>query len=378
MNRRLLSLVLLLLFLLAVPAHAHKPSDSYLNLQVEGQTFKGQWDIALRDLDYAIGLDGNQDGAITWGELRSRHAEIIAYVLPRLTARQDGVRCVMEATGQAVDNHTDGAYSVLYFTGHCPGAAAGILELSYQLFFDLDPTHRGLLHLTYQNQTQTAIFRPDATTQRMALSAPFSLRPFFNFAREGIGHILAGFDHLLFLLALLLPSVLKYHQGKWEAVPHFRLALLDVLKIVSAFTVAHSITLSFAAVGIIQLPSRWVESAIALSVVLSALNNLRPLFEGRRWMVAFAFGLIHGFGFASVLMDMGLPQGSRVLALVGFNLGVEIGQIAVVSLFLPAAYLMRRSWFYRRCVLAPGSVGVAALASVWLVERIFNAKWLAF
>lgn len=365
MKRLLLFIVLVFT---SVSAYAHKPSDSYLNIQVEDRKFSGQWDIALRDLDYAIGLDGNQDGAITWGELRGRHPEIVAYVLPRLVARREGVRCAIEPTEQAVDYHTDGAYSVLRFTGDCP-ADVRVLELSYQLFFDLDPTHRGLLYLTHQNQTQTAIFRPDEATQRIELATPSSLRSFFGFSREGIGHILAGFDHLLFLLALLLPSVLKYRQGRWEALDDFRPALADVLKIVSAFTVAHSITLSTTALGIVQLPSRWVESAIALSVVLSALNNLRPRFEGRRWMVAFAFGLIHGFGFASVLMDLGLPQGSRMLALVGFNLGVEIGQIAVVSFFLPVAYLMRRSWFYQRCVLASGSVGVAVLASVWLLER---------
>jgi hypothetical protein len=149
-----------------------------------------------------------------------------------------------------------------------------------------------------------------------------------------------------------------------------------VVKIVSAFTVAHSITLSAATLAIVHLPSRWVESAIAASVVLAALNNLFPVVQGRRWVVAFGFGLIHGFGFASVLADLGLPQGATVLALVGFNLGVEVGQLAVVAVFLPLAYGLRRSWVYERVVLVPGSVLIAMVALVWLVERAFNLKLL--
>ena len=147
---------------------------------------------------------------------------------------------------------------------------------------------------------------------------------------------------------------------------------------VTAFTVAHSITLSLATLGWISLPSRWVESAIAASVVLAALNNVWPVFHGRRWIVAFGFGLIHGFGFASVLADLGLPQGALALALLGFNVGVELGQLAIVAAFLPLAYLLRRSAFYQRAVMRAGSLLIAALAAAWLVERVFDLKLLPF
>ena len=154
--------------------------------------------------------------------------------------------------------------------------------------------------------------------------------------------------------------------------------LLDVLKIVTAFTLARSITLSLATLRVMTLPSRVVESAIATSVVLSALNNIFPLIEGRRWMVAFAFGLIHCFGFASVLANPGLPQDALLLALVGFNLGVEGGQLAIVSAFLPLAYFMRNTLFYRRIVLFAGSLCIMLLALVWLVERAFDLKLPGF
>jgi len=136
--------------------------------------------------------------------------------------------------------------------------------------------------------------------------------------------------------------------------------------------VAHSITLSLAALGVVSLPSRLVESAIAASVVLAALNNVRPVVYGGRWVLAFAFGLIHGFGFASVLTDLGLPQGSLLLALVAFNVGVEVGQLAIVAVFLPIAYALRDTRFYRHAILTGGSVLVAVLAALWLVERAFN------
>ena len=189
-------------------------------------------------------------------------------------------------------------------------------------------------------------------------------------------HIWIGFDHILFLLSLLLPAVLFWQRPRWLPVATLRVAVVDVLKIVTAFTVAHSITLSLAALGFVSLPSRWVESAIAASVVLAALNNLYPVVQGRRWAVAFGFGLIHGFGFASVLADLGLPQGALALALLGFNLGVELGQMAIVAVFLPLAFALRRTDFYRWGVFTAGSLVIVLLAMVWLAERVLDIKLL--
>lgn len=369
--------VLWLLALCAPVALAHKPSDSYLALAVDGATVRGQWDIALRDLDYAIGLDGDGNGEITWGEVRARHAEIAAYALARLSLELDGGSCAAQATEHLVDHHTDGAYAVLRFTADCPRSGAA-LTLGYRLFADLDPQHRGLLRLEHEGATRTAVLGPDAPLQRFELRAPDRIAQFLDYGREGVWHIWIGFDHILFLLSLLLPAVLAYADRRWQAVERFKPAFWDVLKIVTAFTVAHSITLSLAALGVITLPTRLTESAIALSVVLASLNNVFPLFRGRRWMVAFGFGLIHGFGFASVLADLGLPRDALLLALVGFNLGVEAGQLAIVAAFLPVAFALRRTVFYRRVVMTGGSLLICALASVWLAERAFDLKLPGF
>jgi hypothetical protein len=375
-------LALLLGLLVGGAAQAHKPSDSYLAVTVQNGQISGRWDIALRDLDFAIGLDADGDGNITWGEVRAQHAAIAAYAAARLKLQADGADCPIEIGAQLVDEHTDGAYTVMPLRFACPQAgspgAPAALTLRYTLFADIDPQHRGLLNLNAGGVTRTALFGPQEAQQTFTLAETSPWKQLLDYGREGVWHIWIGFDHILFLLSLLLPAVGVWARQRWRPVDTFSLALWDVLRIVTAFTVAHSITLSLATLGLVSLPSRLVESSIAASVVLAALNNVWPVFHARRWMVAFAFGLIHGFGFASVLVDLGLPQGALALALLGFNLGVEAGQLAIVAAFLLLAYPVRRSAFYRLVVLLGGSLLIAAIAAAWLVERAFNLKLLPF
>jgi hypothetical protein len=391
--------------LLAGPARAHKPSDSYLSLIVTDPAapIAGRWDIALRDLDFALGLDADGNGEITWGEVRVRHDAIAAYALARLAVEADGRACALKAGAQQVDQHSDGAYTVLNFTLDCAqpaqgggtGAGSGgggghgggvqALTLSYRLFADIDPQHRGLLRLDTGGVSRTAIFSPEAARQTFTLAEVSRWTQFVDYVREGVWHIWVGFDHVLFLLSLLLPAVLvrvpgpggQRRGGHWAPVDSLRAAALDVLKIVTAFTLAHSITLSLATLGVVALPTRWVEATIAASVVLAALNNVFAVVGERRWAVAFAFGLIHGFGFASVLADLGLAQGTLALALVGFNVGVELGQLVIVVLFLPLAFTLRLSRFYRWGIFIGGSLLIAALAGIWFVERAFLLKLIA-
>ena len=192
---------------------------------------------------------------------------------------------------------------------------------------------------------------------------------FDEYLRAGVWHIWSGIDHLLFLLSLLLPAVLLRRGNRWQAVPMAAPAFVNIVKVVTAFTLAHSITLSLAAFDVIRLPSRLTESVIAASIIIAALNNVFPRVTEGRWRIAFAFGLLHGFGFASVLAEMGLPTGARLVSLVAFNLGVEAGQLAVVLAIMPLAYLFRSTAFYRRGVMPWGSSAIACLALVWFVQR---------
>jgi HupE / UreJ protein len=374
------ALLCTLLAMCATPAIAHKASDSYLVLNVKGQEVSGQWDIALRDIDFAIGLDANSDGEITWGEVQVRHADIAAWALGRLTLQRES-DCTIKVAEHLVDTHTDGTYAVLRLTGTCPSGTQA-LALNYRLLFDIDALHRGLLRLDLDGVPHTAVLAPDTGVLTIKAGETSRLAQFGQYLVEGVWHIWIGFDHILFLLALLLPavlvsSVLINNARIWTGVPTFRVALTEVLWVVTAFTIAHSITLTLAALQIISLPSRWVESAIAASVVLAAVNNLYPVVERKRWLVAFTFGLIHGFGFASVLTELGLPKDALVLSLLGFNLGVEIGQLAIVAVFLPVAFLLRNTVLYRKGVFIGGSILTMLVALVWLVERVLNLKLIS-
>jgi HupE / UreJ protein len=374
------ALIALLTAILVPTAWAHKPSDSYLTINVKAAAIEGQWDIALRDLDFALTLDADGNGELTWGEVRARHADIAAYATQRLAVTADDKPCSLSIGEQQIDEHTDGLYSVLPLALQCEAASPTRVALNYTLFAELDPQHRGLLNLSARGASRSAVLGPQQAAQSFELGEIDRWRQFIDYVREGVWHIWIGLDHILFLLSLLLPSVLVWQAGqrKWQAVNSFREAFVDVLKVVTAFTLAHSITLSLAALGIIELPSRLVESVIAASIVVAALNNIWPRVIGRLWMVAFGFGLVHGFGFASVLADLGLPRDALVLALVGFNVGVELGQLAIVIVFLPLAYALRRTLFYRRWVMVGGSVLIALLAAVWLLERAFGLKLLPF
>lgn len=370
-------------------ALAHKPSDSYLTLsatssvqptnqQPQGLTVAVRWDIALRDLDYVLQLDRDGNGELTWGETRQREADIIRLATSGLQIKGDNLPCPWAvAAPMALDKHSDGTYAVLSFIATC-ATQLKVLSVQYNLFFDVDPSHRGLVQWLaptatgVEPQAQALVFSIDNATQALALVNGGWWQTLRQYAIDGIWHIWIGYDHILFLLSLLLPAVLIRRNNDWEPAQTLSRSAIETLKVVTAFTLAHSVTLSLAALQIISLPSRLIESVIAASVVLAALNNLRGTVDKRRWIMAFVFGLIHGFGFASVLADLGLPQNALVFALIGFNGGVELGQLAIVAVFLPLAFWLRATPFYRKGVMTGGSLIVALLASWWLIQRAFD------
>lgn len=356
--------------------NAHIASNGFLTLNVAGSNVAGTIELAMRDAELAIGLDSNRDGRVTWGEARSRQRDLELYVRSKLSV-SDGAShaaaggasgCSMEFAPLEVNDRVDGNYLWLPFTATC-GSRLTRLAIDYRLLQDIDPSHRGLLSLTAWGATQTGVLGGASAARLITLDNPSAWRAFAGYLRIGVWHIWSGIDHLLFLLSLLLPAVLKRRNTQWEAVPLAKSALINILKVVTAFTLAHSITLSLAAFDVVRLPSRLTESVIAASIIVAALNNIFPKVTEARWRIAFAFGLLHGFGFASVLADMGLPPGARVLSLVSFNLGVELGQLAVVLAVMPLAYAVRATAFYRRTVMQWGSSAIAALALVWLVQR---------
>jgi hypothetical protein len=367
---------ILVLLLAASTAWAHKPSDAHVRLAVSGDEITGRIDVALRDLDGALVLDADGDGAITWGELQVATPRVVAYLEQRFSI----AGCRITFARAALVDLSDGTYWAAPLSAAC--ARTEEITIEYRLLFDIDASHRGLVHVG----EQTLIIRDGApVTAKLGARTSFS-----SFVVEGIWHIWAGLDHVLFLVCLILPAVFPrrrppaeprrvpvgWRQGKGqgrargEATDDVSLgvAARDVLEIVTAFTLAHSITLVISAVGFVQLPSRFVETAIALSVVAAAVNNLLSAIDAR-WAVAFALGLLHGFGFSSVLVDLGLPSSELVGSLLGFNLGVEIGQMAIVVALLPVLYIIRRTYAYQ-AVLWAGSGLTAVIAAIWTVQRM--------
>jgi hypothetical protein len=339
---------------------------------------RGEWHLALRDLEDAIGLDANEDNVITWEELNGRRQAVFAYAVSRLHIEGDATPGKIRMGELLVDNHSDGSYAVLRFA--VEGLqGAGSIKISYRALFDLDKKHRGLLRLEREGSTQLAVFAPETSSQQFDLTFGLINQVCVStFIKEGIWHIWHGSDHVLFLLALLLPGVLRRSNGAWEPVVAPGPAIASILKIVTAFTVAHSITLSLAATGVVQFSAKWIEPAIAASVIIAAVNNLVPVFPERGWLAAFAFGLLHGFGFANALADLGLRHGQLAESLFGFNFGVELGQLAIVAVFLPPALWLRHLLFYVRFVVRLGSGAIVVIASTWFAERVLDSKWLPF
>jgi hypothetical protein len=394
----------LLVSLIAAPcAFAHKPSDSYLTLTAQGARVSVRWDVALRDLEPELGLDVNDDGALSWGEVRTRANDMAAFIMPQLgVSAQDRV-CTpvpvpqplpgtlggvsLISVGPGIDLslavHSDGTYVVLQYQLQCPGLADA-LSVDYHLFAASDPTHRGIVRVAAFDSTSRstpvaslAVLGPGDSHHVFSLTASSRISILRGFIVEGIWHIWLGFDHVLFLLTLLLPSVLLAATARVSRRASFNVTILDVLKIVTAFTVAHSLTLTLAVLGWVSLPSRMVESGIALTVFLGALNNLAPVILKRRWIAAFVFGLIHGFGFAGALKSLQLPSSELAISLFGFNVGVELGQLAIVTAFVPLAFSVRYTQFYRQGIVRGGSIAIALIAAAWFIERVWDVTLLA-
>lgn len=375
MKLYLSSLFLLYCLCLSSPCLAHKPSDSYLFLQENGSM---RWDIALRDLEQAIGLDTNQDAQITWGEVKLQETAISAYAFSRLSMQQNNQSCALSLQDLQLDEHTDGVYAVLRLQPTCSLAVDVNLDFNYQLLFDIDPTHRGiLLDQRAGISSSSMIFSKSQPSLSIVPQEISQWSTFVSYIGEGVYHIWIGLDHLLFISMLILPAVLIVKNHRWEQVSSFRPAFLNLLKVITAFTIAHSITLSVATLNLVSLPSRLVESAIALSIIVLALNIFYPIVKHDQWWLAFSFGLLHGFGFASVLMELEMPQSALIQALLGFNLGVELGQLMLVLLVFPLAYLLRSSKLYQVPILYGSAALTFILASIWFVERAFDTAFFA-
>ena len=361
--------------LLVGSAMAHSSSNSYLTLSAADKQLTLRADIHLRDIDLIFDLDSNRDGQITWGETQSRSAEINTWLAQGIQLSASGRICTLGAPDLQASQHADGTYLSAQWAASCSGMAdvsSADLTLRYGLIFAQDNLHRGLLKVDFPGYQSSALLSPERPEAQVSQADSSALKVFGRYVVEGVWHIWIGIDHILFLLSLLVLAPLQPSRQRvtqWRAAAQARPVVLDVLAVVTAFTVAHSITLGLSILKWLEPSADLIEPAIALSVVLAALNNLFGWSALKRWRLAFVFGLVHGFGFANVLLDLGLPTSALAAALGGFNVGVELGQLAIVLAFLPLAWWLRTTLFYRWVVVAGGSLAIVVLGSFWTLER---------
>lgn len=365
----------------SLAAQAHQSSDAYLRAGSDGDgRLTLQAEVALRDLDLLLDLDADGDGRLRWGEVRARETDIAAHLAAVL--RVDKGRCTLRARpGLALDRKADGSYAVLRFDSDC--AVAGAPHIDYGLLRGVDPTHRGLLLAVDGEGRPTGALRSlapggpavplldgpaDEDTNTDASVAVATTTGFFA---NGLHHILIGADHVLFLVCLMLPLLLRSDASPagWSG------RAWPLLGLVTAFTLGHSITLGLASWRLVSAPAGLIEPLIALTIALTAVDNLRPFLGRQRALAAFAFGLIHGFGFAGPLLELDLAPWTMAAALLQFNLGVEAGQLLVVAVAMLLLWPLREGRAARP-LLQGGSAFAGLLALLWLGERVLDVKLL--
>lgn len=354
-------------------ALAHSSSNSFLTLSPTDAGLSLRLDVSVRDADMVFDLDRDGDGQVIWSEVLSQTTSIQADLQSHIQLQRAGEVCPLRDANLQASQHGDGTYISVLWRVECTGSATEPLELHYTWLFDRDPLHRGLVKHEVDGQLATALLSPERPRITLSSRALSAWQLLGRYVIEGVWHIWIGLDHVLFLISLLLLAPLIKQGGRsshWRGHSSFRQVAIDVFKVVTAFTLAHSITLALSVLQMVRPPPEYIEPAIALSVSLAAFNNLLGAQSMKRWPVAFVFGLIHGFGFANVLLDLGLPASALVMALGGFNLGVELGQLAIVLAFLPIAWVLRHTPFYRWVLVNAGSITIGLLGAYWTFERM--------
>jgi hypothetical protein len=336
----------LVVALLLVPRllAAHQQGVSYSDISVEGGRLRYDLNLSNHDLP---GMDADRDGAISDEEVLAQYPALRRRFAETLLVDAGGVRCPLELQDFVIDP----AGSVTFrLRGSCGDGAP--LRIGFGLLAMTGAEGYNLAKIRYHGLLEEHVFTRNDTEVTIGASAGLAAT-FRRFFLLGVEHIATGYDHILFLLALLLVGG----------------GLRALVGIVTAFTIAHSVTLALAALEIVTLPSRLVESAIALSIAWVALENLVFDRTDGRWRITFVFGLVHGFGFASILRAMHLPTQGLAISLLAFNLGVEAGQLVVVLISYPLISAIQRAP-RRRMIVSAASTAILTVALYWFIERV--------
>ncbi|GGZ71044.1 HupE/UreJ family protein [Algibacter mikhailovii] len=375
-------------------AHAHHPDNSLLYLKIyENANIEGDFHININELNDVLGL--NLSNHTSLEEVAPYLDKIKAY-LKKNTSFVNGNKAyeIKFTNNNDILAVSYGDFILFNFYLEDSYNVPDSIGVTYKVFIEEEPHHSNLLGIEYNwksglfnNESLIALdFNNNDWTKTLDLTQGSVWTGFKAMIKQGIWHIWIGLDHILFILALILPAVVrrkpKYADTgseissniwNWYPVEKFKPAFFYIIKIITFFTIAHTITLSLASLQIIVLPSRLVESIIALSIGLAAYHNIRPIFKGKDWMIAFIFGLFHGFGFASVLGELGFNGEHLSLSLLGFNIGVEIGQVAIIAVIFPILYFIRKLKVYPKFLVYLSTL-LIIISIYWLIERGFDVN----
>jgi hydrogenase/urease accessory protein HupE len=339
----------------ARPASAHAVGVSSGEYRIDGKVLYGDLGMSSREVArWLPAVDTDHDGSIDSAEMAAGRDTVAVALLAGLTATSDGAPCAGSVDRAWVTEADGTAIFQVHYT--CP-APVGRMTLDASMLAGLAPGHRHMARVFRDGKPQMRVL--DRAHELWTLDAGAKASSAWSMAwsmvKLGVEHILTGADHLVFLFGLILVG------GRARSL----------IGVVTAFTLAHSITLALAALGIFTPSPRLVEPAIALSIAYVGIENLFVEDASRRWRITFPFGLIHGFGFAGALREIALPRAQVPVALVSFNLGVEIGQLAVLAIALPVVMVARRApWFGDRGVKVL-SVAIAVGGGALFVARLF-------
>lgn len=339
------------LILHAPPLFAHPLKVGYADISVREREIDIRLSVNLFELDLLLSLDRNLNAQVEAEELQARAREISAYLQGKIRVTVGGEALPMEVGLLKVGRSADGKPTLEAKLRFHSSRSLDRFTIQCEPLTDLGPDHKTLASISREGRVEQFVFQQGVVYE----GGPRSFWAYaVQFLGLGVHHIFIGYDHIAFLLGLLLMG------GK----------LLNIVKIVTSFTLAHSLTLSLAALSVVSLPERLIESGIALSVAYVALENLFFKTFDRRWLVSFFFGLIHGFGFANVLKEMHLSKAALISSLFFFNVGVEVGQIVIVLLFVPLLWMLGRTRAYAMTIKM-ASVAIFSVGAFWFFQRAF-------
>ena len=373
-------------FLWVSNATAHFPDQSYLYFQIYDQDIEARVEITVSDLNKALNLDLPTNKKAKVKDIKPHLEKIKEYINKKFTVTIDNQEYPLQYKNK-YDTFKTGFAQFFTFNYKIKNLQElpQQLKVYFGVLLDIKPNHKNLVVIEHNWKTGTfaneagvsLILTPDSQEQILYLS-PSSSSVFTGFLaiiRLGIVSFLKSIYHVFFLIALLLPSVLQRENLSWQPVKNFRLGLIYALKIFIAFTLGYTITLVLASLQIVAIPSPIVMSLIAISIAIAAFDIIYPILRKRIWWIIFGFGLFHGFGFANELIKLQVVKEYPFLSLLGYSLGIDLGQIIIILVVFPILYLLSKQKFYTKGILKLGAIFLMAIGIILFVETAFNLNF---